>query len=82
MKNNNKINKRKTQRDAIVENILEKFNPDGNPSEEMIKTSDYLNALKYIGDLYGLKKTKIISFKGEQDIDFDGKTDTKTDSKD
>jgi hypothetical protein len=67
---------------CLVDNVLSNFNPIGNPNEQMIKTSDYINALKYIGELNCLKKVKIISFKGEQDIDFNGKTDTTTDSKD
>lgn len=62
--------------DALVDNVIELYNPSEHPKDMSIKTSDFINALKLIADLKGLKKVKVISFKGDQDITYDGETDS------
>lgn len=62
--------------DALVENVIELYNPNEHPKDMSIKTSDFINALKLISDLKGLKKVKVISFKGDQDITYDGESDS------
>lgn len=51
--------------------IVKMFDPNGNPKEVNIKASDFINAIKVIADLNGLKVLPDSTFKGEQDIDLD-----------
>lgn len=56
--------------DKLVTGVVEKYTADCDPKEMSIKTADFINAIKTIADLKGLKVVPDNTFKGEQDIDF------------
>ncbi len=56
--------------DKLVTGVVEKYTADLDPKEMSIKTADFINAIKTIADLKGLKVVPDNTFKGEQDIDF------------
>jgi hypothetical protein len=54
----------------LVDEVIEKYTADCEAKEMTIKTADFINAIKTIADLKGLKVVPDNTFKGEQDIDF------------
>jgi hypothetical protein len=54
----------------LVDEVIEKYTADCDVKEMTIKTADFINAIKVIADLKGLKVVPDNTFKGEQDIDF------------
>lgn len=56
--------------DKLRDEVIEKFQADIEPKEMSIRTADFINAIKTIADLTGLKVVPDNTFKGEQDIDF------------
>jgi len=56
--------------EELTTKIVERFDPDGDPKTAMIKTSDFINAIKLIAELKASKDEKEKSAVGEQDMDF------------
>ena len=50
----------------LVDNIIDPFSPHGDNKTAMVKASDFINAIKVIADLNGLKVSPDNTFKGEQ----------------
>jgi len=54
----------------LVTEVIEKYSADDVIAKDMtIRTADFINAIKTIADLKGLKVVPDNTFKGEQDID-------------
>ena len=56
--------------EELTTKIVERFDPDGDPKTAMIKTSDFINAIKLIAELKASKDEKEKAAVGEQDMDF------------
>lgn len=59
-----------------VNEVIEQFSADVPVKEQTIRAADFINALKFIADVKGLKVVPDNTFKGEQDIDLDEETDS------
>ena len=53
--------------DKMIVEVVEKYTADCDPKEMSIKTADFVNAIKVIADLKGLKVVPDNTFKGEQE---------------
>jgi hypothetical protein len=54
--------------DKLIVEVVEKYTADCDVKEMTIKTADFINAIKVIADLKGLKVVPDNTFKGEQEV--------------